>query len=100
MGFVLCGIGSWFGIAGVRALGRSRTAYLRPLVDATLVPHGLYRLVRHPLYSSLMFAAVGWALLLASWAAQAGGGALMLLLQAKAVREKRCLRERYPEYRD
>ena len=27
-------------------------------------------------------------------------GALMLLLQAKATREERWLRERYPEYRD
>ena len=27
-------------------------------------------------------------------------GALMLLLQAKATRQERWLRERYPEYRD
>jgi len=99
VGAVLVATGGWFGIAGVRALGRSRTPYPRPLEDATLVQHGVYGLVRHPLYSSLMFASAGWAMLWASWAALGTAGALTLLLHAKAIREERWSRERYPEYR-
>jgi protein-S-isoprenylcysteine O-methyltransferase Ste14 len=56
--------------------------------------------VRHPLYSSLMFASAGWALLWASWAGLAATGALVLVLRAKVVREERWLRARYPEYHD
>ena len=97
-GVVLFVTGAWFGLAGVRALGRNRTAYPKPLADSTLVQHGVYGLVRHPLYSSLMFASAGWALLWGSWLGLAFSGALMVLLQAKAMREERWLRERYPEY--
>jgi protein-S-isoprenylcysteine O-methyltransferase Ste14 len=99
-GVVLFGAGAAFGIAGVRALGRNRTPYPRPLENSTLVHHGVYGIVRHPLYSSLMCASVGWALLWSSWVALAAAFALVLLLRAKAVIEERWLRERYPEYRD
>lgn len=92
--------GGWLGVAGVRALGRNRTPYPQPLEDSTLVQHGVYGLVRHPLYGSLMFASVGWALIWRSWPALAAAGALTLLLHAKAIREERWLLERYPEYRD
>ena len=99
VGSVLFGVGGWFGIAGVRALGRNRTASPRPLEDSTLVQHGVYGLVRHPLYSSLMFVSVGWAMIWGSWAGLASAVALALLLHTKARREERWLRERYPEYR-
>lgn len=100
LGLVLFGVGSWFGIAGVRSLGRNRTPYPQPLEDSTLVQHGVYKVVRHPLYSSLMFLSVGWAMVWGSSAALAAAGALTLLLHAKARREERWLRERYSEYRD
>jgi protein-S-isoprenylcysteine O-methyltransferase Ste14 len=100
VGFVLFGVGGCFGIAGVRALGRNRTASPQPLADSTLVQHGVYGVVRHPLYSSLMFVSVGWAMIWGSSAALMAAGALTLLLHAKARREERWLRERYPEYRD
>ena len=63
VGLVLFGVGGWLGIAGVRALGRNRTASPQPLEDSTLVQHGVYGVVRHPLYSSLMFVSVGWAMI-------------------------------------
>lgn len=100
LGAALFVFGGWLGLAGVRALGRNRTALPKPRPDSTLVQHGVYGLVRHPLYSSLMFASVGWALLWASWAGLAAASALTLLLHAKAIREERWLRERYVEYRD
>lgn len=99
-GAVLFGIGGWFGIAGVRALGRNLTVYPKPLENSKLVQHGVYALVRHPLYSSLMFASVGWTLFWRSWAALAASVALTLVLQAKAIREERWLRGRYRDYGD
>jgi protein-S-isoprenylcysteine O-methyltransferase Ste14 len=100
VGVVMFGAGGCFGIAGVRALGRNLTPYPKPMHDSRLVQRGVYALVRHPLYSCLMFASAGWALLWASWAGLVAAVALALLLHAKAMREERWLRERYPEYRD
>jgi protein-S-isoprenylcysteine O-methyltransferase Ste14 len=100
IGVVLFGVGGWAGVAGVRALGRNLTPCPKPLEDSTLIQHGVYGLVRHPLYSSLMFLSVGWAMFWASWAALTASVALTLVLRAKAIREERWLRERYPEYRD
>ena len=97
-GGALLSVGGCLGIAGVFALGRSLTPFPKPLEDSTLVQRGIYALVRHPLYSSLMFASAGWALFWGSWAALAASASLTLLLRAKAIREERWLRERYQEY--
>lgn len=99
-GAVLFGAGGSFGIAGVRALGRNLTPYPKPRENSKLVQRGVYALVRHPLYSSLMFASAGWACLWGSWVGLAAAGALTLLLHVKAIREERWLRDRYPEYCD
>lgn len=99
-GLVLFGVGGWFGVAGVRALGRNLTPYPKPLEDSTLVQCGVYALVRHPLYSSLMFASTGWSFLWASWVGLAATATLTLVLRAKAAREERWLRGRYPDYHE
>ena len=68
-GALLLGAGAVFGLAGVGALGRNLTPYPKPREDARLVQHGIYAIVRHPLYSSLIFVVLGWALLWRSWPA-------------------------------
>src|SRR5512138_2880821 len=68
-GIALFSMGGWFGIAGVCALGRNRTPFPKPLNDATLIQHGVYGIVRHPLYSSLILASFGWSLVWSSVAA-------------------------------
>lgn len=95
---VLLSVGGCLVIAGVWALGRNLTPYPKPLEHSKLVQRGVYALVRHPLYSSLIFASAGWALLCRSWPALAAALALAILLDAKARREERWLRERYPDY--
>ena len=97
-GLVLFGIGAWLGIAGVLALGRNRTPYPRPVANAQIVRHGVYRWVRHPLYASLMFAGLGWSLLWRSWPALGATLALSVLLDRKARTEERWLSARFPEY--
>jgi len=90
--------GGCLGLAGVAALGDNRTGLLEPKPKAPLVTTGAYRIVRHPLYASLMFACGGWALF---WWNLPGAGAwagLCLWLWAKARAEERLLRERFPEY--
>jgi len=95
--FVLAAV---FGLLGAVALGRNLTPFPKPGQRVTLVRHGIYGLVRHPLYTSVMLASLGWTLIWASGPALALTVVLGLFFNAKAAREERWLRERFPEYQD
>ena len=92
--------GAGLGISGAVALGPNRSPHPRPLENAQLVQHGIYRHVRHPLYGSLMLLAAGWALAHLSWPAAIAGTGLGAWLWAKASLEERYLRERHSGYAD
>jgi len=90
--------GAYAGVAGVFVLGKSRTPFPRPPRDTQLVRQGIYALVRHPLYTSLIALSLAWA---CYWQSPVGAALALvqaLLLDAKARREERWLRERFPEY--
>jgi protein-S-isoprenylcysteine O-methyltransferase Ste14 len=92
--------GAYAGVAGALALGKSRTPFPKPPKDAQLIRHGIYAKVRHPLYTSLIALGLAWAFY---WQSPVGGAlaiAQALLLDAKARREERWLRERFPDYAD
>jgi protein-S-isoprenylcysteine O-methyltransferase Ste14 len=99
-GVVLLLIGAGVALAGALALGKNLTPFPKPGVRAQLVRHGIYAMIRHPLYVSLMAEAVGWALLWQSWAALLTTASLIPFFLAKARREERWLREKFPEYAD
>lgn len=93
-------IGAIAGIAGTCTLGKNRTPFPKPRGDSQLVQTGIYALVRHPLYASLIALSFGWACL---WASAPGVVLAVLqaiLLDAKARREDRWLWEQFPEYAD
>lgn len=95
---VLFGLGAVFGVGGAVALGDCLTIFPRPTEGCRLVRHGVYRWVRHPLYTSLILLAAGWSLFWWSWPTFASSLALVVFLNAKAAREEGLLRERFPEY--
>ena len=99
-GVVLFGAGGCFGIAGVIVLGRNRTPFPQPRPGSELVQRGIYARVRHPLYTSVMLASLGWALIWQSAAAFAAAIALIPFFHAKARREERWLCEMFPGYAD
>lgn len=99
-GFGLLIVGGYFGISGVRDLGRNRTPFPRPIPESNLVQQGIYARVRHPLYTSVVLVALGWAAVWRSWPAGVVALALFPLLRAKAKREEKWLRERFPDYAD
>ena len=96
----LFGLGGYLGIVEVVVLGRNRTPYPQPREGSLLVQRGIYARVRHPLYTSVMVASVGWALIWQSAPAFIAALVLIPFFHAKARREERWLRERFPDYPD
>lgn len=88
------------GVAGFHAMGRNLTPFPKPSATACFVRRGIYRFIRHPLYTSAFCAALGWSLVWQSWPALFISLATGLFLDAKARCEERWLREQFPEYAD
>jgi protein-S-isoprenylcysteine O-methyltransferase Ste14 len=99
-GLVLIVVATLGSLAGLWALGRNLTPFPKPMATTQLVQHGIYGLVRHPLYTSVFCAALGSALLFQSWPAGVATLGLGILFEAKARREERWLRGRFPDYAD
>lgn len=97
-GWVLFIFGGVLGVLGVKHLGNNRTPYPQPLADSELITTGIYRFVRHPLYSSLVFAGIGWGLIWSSAPALAIATINVFFFDAKARLEERWLQKRFPAY--
>ena len=100
IGGLLAVAGAGFGVTGVLALGRQLTPFPKPGAGAALVQRGIYRYVRHPLYTSVMALAWAWGLVWASAVALVVAGLLCALLYFKARTEELWLREQFPDYAD
>lgn len=90
-GLVLVGV-------GLVNLGRSLTALPTPVERGELKTGGLYRFVRHPVYTGNMAFALGIALRSGSLAVVGAGVGLTVWLAVKARWEERRLQARYPGY--
>jgi protein-S-isoprenylcysteine O-methyltransferase Ste14 len=99
---VACSIAAIVGLVvmviGATGLGRGLTATPLPNAHAQLRTGGLYRFVRHPIYSGLL-------LMMASFTVASGSvlrlltlGVLVLLLTVKARWEEKRLTQRFPGY--
>ena len=83
---------------GVRDLDRSLSALPRPTERAVLVSHGVYRQLRHPIYTGLILGAVGWSLARASLVGLVLSAVLAIVLDLKSRREEAWLHERFADY--
>jgi protein-S-isoprenylcysteine O-methyltransferase Ste14 len=96
-GALLAG-GACFVIAGMMKHGSTLTALPYPAANGTLLETGPYRVVRHPIYGGAIFMALGWALWTRGWLTLVYVALLFLLLDVKARREERWLREKFRDY--
>jgi protein-S-isoprenylcysteine O-methyltransferase Ste14 len=98
LGLLIGALGGLLALAGVFGLGTNLTAVPHPKDDAVLVTTGPYSFVRHPIYSGLIFAALGWALLVNGWLTLAYTLILFIFFDIKSRREEQWLREKYADY--
>jgi protein-S-isoprenylcysteine O-methyltransferase Ste14 len=99
-GYALAALG--ITIAVVAALQLSRAGAFSPLPrprdDGALIESGLYARVRHPVYSGMALAGLGWAIAWTSPLTMAAVVGLFVVLYFKAAREEAWLATRYPGY--
>ena len=99
-----CSIATVVGLAvmviGATGLGRGLTATPLPNAHAKLRTGGLYRYVRHPIYSGLLLTMASITLASGSVPRLLTLGVLVLLLSAKARWEETRLTQRFEGYTD
>ena len=93
-------LGTLLVVWGFASLGQALSPFPQPLADARLHRGGAYRLMRHPIYTGVMLASLGWAL----WWLSALGVLYTLVLAVffdrKAAYEEIRLQQKYSEYAD
>jgi protein-S-isoprenylcysteine O-methyltransferase Ste14 len=99
-GFALTAGGGVVALLGLVTLGDALTPYPRPRDGAALKRHGIYRLIRHPIYGGLVLGSAGWALWWQSAWGLAYALAVFVFFDRKAAREEAWLRAHYSDYVD
>ncbi len=99
IGAVLYTIGLFVAIAGRVQLGKnwSNIEEATVLKEQRVVDRGVYRFIRHPIYSGDMLLVAGLELALNSWLIL-GVPILFLLTRSKVIREEGMLRNSLPGY--
>lgn len=96
-GLTLTALGAIVLLAAARHLGAALTP--NPVPNrAGLVAHGLYRWVRHPIYTGVLLACLGVAVAAGTVLAYAAVVALLVLFEVKTRLEERWLTRTYPGY--
>ncbi len=98
LGIIICILGLLLSLIAALNLGKNLTPLPCPKDDAQLIEVGLYRLVRHPIYSGVLLLALGWLLIYPYALVFLYVLALFIFFELKTKREERWLLERFPAY--
>ena len=85
-------------IASVALGQRSLSAFPKPKDGAILVQHGIFAVIRHPIYTGLTLFVLGWGLAWSSIVTVAGALVLLVFFDVKARREERWLETKFTDY--
>ncbi len=97
-GVLLMAAGAGLGLRGIVDLRDALTPFPHPRAGSSLVEHGVYARVRHPIYGGIVTGSLGYGLATASPAAALGAAALLAFFRLKSAREEAWLDARYPAY--
>lgn len=81
-------------------LGKNLTPFPRPIPNGQLVTTGMYSLVRHPMYFSVILVCLGFSLLTINPIRLGLTGLIFVFLDAKSRQEETWLKQQYPNYVD
>jgi protein-S-isoprenylcysteine O-methyltransferase Ste14 len=79
-------------------LGQNLTPLPHPRDDGQLVKTGIYGIVRHPLYSGVIYLVLAYTSWQMSWVHFVGAICLFVFFDAKSRKEEAWLTEKFPDY--
>ena len=79
-------------------LGQNLTPLPHPRDEGQLVKTGIYGLVRHPMYSGVVYLALAYASWQMSWVHLVDSIVLFVFFDAKSRKEEVWLTEKFPDY--
>jgi protein-S-isoprenylcysteine O-methyltransferase Ste14 len=85
-------------VKGLKDLGKNLTPLPYPIENGELIQTGIYSIVRHPLYSGLILAALGWTIFQMSISHLIATAIFLIFFDIKANREETWLSEKYSDY--
>lgn len=98
IGVLLFAAGVFFYRVGGVQLGANLSPFVQPKADGTIVAHGLYAWIRHPMYLGQMLLAIGAPMTLGvRWVAWLAVPAIAVLLY-RIAREEAALQARFDGY--
>lgn len=93
--------GAVLNIIGRFELGNNWANHIRIYENHRLITNGLYRFVRHPLYSSIMLMLFGGSVVYRNWASFLAVAVIFIpFMNYRAKQEEVLLRETFPEYEE
>ncbi len=99
--FMVCtGIGILIILLGVINLNENLTPFPTPKRNSNLISHGIYKYVRHPIYSGIIISLLSYAIVSQSGFRIAVAIALLLVFYFKSSYEEKKLIERFEDYTD
>lgn len=98
LGIIIAIVGIFFGIVALIQIRESLSPFPSPLPSARLITSGVYRYIRHPIYSGILLAGLGYALYSASLYRIMVTVLLYVLFYLKSRYEEKLLAEKFPEY--
>ncbi len=100
IGFVVAFAGFVWVILALYQLNTNLTAYPSPKETGKLITSGLYRIVRHPIYSGILLLSLGVALVMNNFLMLGLFVVLALFFTYKSRYEEGLLIKKYPDYLD
>jgi protein-S-isoprenylcysteine O-methyltransferase Ste14 len=97
-GLVICIIGIVIIIVSFVKLNRNLTPFPSPKQNSSLITTGIYKYIRHPIYTGVLFATAGYAVYSENTLRLLIFIVLLLLFISKAAYEETLLLKKFPEY--
>lgn len=100
IGLLFAGIGFLVLVVAILNLDRNLTPYPSPKTNAALITTGLYKYVRHPIYSGIILLFTGYSLYKDSWYKLGIAFLLIVLFHFKTLYEEARLSEKFTDYKN
>lgn len=100
IGYLLTGSGIAIGITALINLNRNLSPFPSPKPGSELVQAGIYKRIRHPIYSGILIVGLGLALITNSGSRLIVTLLLLVLFYFKSKYEETKLTEKFSEYND